>query len=175
MGEAEFRAWVAARRDRLRRTAYLLCGDWYLADDLVQDTLGRLYEVWSRVCATGDPDAYARRILVHRYVDHRRRPARREEPYADPPDSPYEVEPAVLRHREVLRAALADVPPGQRAVLVLRYWEDLSVEQTAAALSTSPGNVKSQASRGLATLRAALAARGQTDLLRDTSDTEEPA
>lgn len=157
--EDAFRGWVQARRERLRVTAYLLCGDWYLADDLVQETLTRVFAVWERVSASGPPDAYARKALLRLSLDHRRRPARREVVRAELPDVPAQpVETAVDGDRQRLLRALRAVPPGQRAVLVLRYWDDLSVEQTAAALGVSAGNVKSQASRGLAALRAALAA-----------------
>ena len=76
--DAQFRAWAMARRDALRRTAYLMCGDWALADDLVQDALTRLYEVWPRVRGRGDPSGYARRVLLNLFIDHGRRPARRE-------------------------------------------------------------------------------------------------
>lgn len=155
--EVDFRGWVSASRGGLRKTAYLLCGDWFLADDLVQDALTRVYSVWERVARTGDPGAYARRVLVNLYLDHRRRPARREVPSAVlPDDTGVEIAPGVDGDRERIIAALRQVPPGQRAVLVLRYWEDLSVEQTAQALGSSAGNVKSQASRGLQALRAAL-------------------
>jgi len=155
--EADFLGWVTTSRDGLRKTAYLLCGDWFLADDLVQDALTRLYSVWGRVSASGDPGPYARKILMNLYLDHRRRPARREVPVARLPD-PLGVDQhnSVDGDRDRLMAALARVPKGQRAVLVLRYWDDLSIEQTAHALGTSASNVRSQASRGLDALRAAL-------------------
>ncbi len=155
--DADFLGWVAASRDGLRKTAFLLCGDWFLADDLVQDSLTRLFGVWGRVSVSGDPAPYARKILVNLYLDHRRRPSRREVPFAQLPD-PIGVEQAnsVDGDRGQLMAALARVPKGQRAVLVLRYWDDLSIEQTANTLGTSASNVRSQASRGLDALRAAL-------------------
>ena len=160
-GESDFRGWVAEGRAGLRRTAYLLCGDWYLADDLVQETLARMFSVWERVTRGGSPDAYARKVLMNLALDHRRRPSRREVAAAVLPErvSPEEATyvdgdgPAVI-------AALQDVPAGQRAVLVLRYWEDRSIEETARLLGTSEGNVKSQSSRGLTALRSALAERG---------------
>jgi RNA polymerase sigma-70 factor (sigma-E family) len=160
-GESDFRGWVAEGRSDLRRTAYLLCGDWYLADDLVQETLARMFSVWDRVTRSGAPDGYARKVLVNLALDHRRRPSRREASMAVLPERPSPAEasyvdgdgPAVI-------AALQDVPTGQRAVLVLRYWEDRSIEETARLLGTSEGNVKSQSSRGLTALRAALAERG---------------
>lgn len=166
--EADFRAWAGASRSRLRSTAFLLSGDWHLAEDLAQDTLARMFSVWDRVTVAGGPDAYARRVMVNLYLDHRRRPWRRESLQDRVPDS---VAPSVDEGtRMELIAALRQVPPGQRAVLVLRFWEDLSVEQTAAALNTSTGNVKSQTSRGLTALREALAKRGMNELLTIIGD-----
>jgi len=161
-GEADFLGWVSTSRDGLRKTAYLLCGDWFLADDLVQDALTRLYGVWGRVAGSGDPGPYARKILLNLYLDHRRLAARREVPSAQVPDAVVEQPHGVDGDRDRPMAALARVPKGQRAVLVLRYWEDLSIEQTAQALGTTPSNVRSQASRGLNTLRAALDADPMT-------------
>lgn len=157
--EAEFRSWAEGRRGGLRRTAFLLSGDWFLADDLVQDVLVSLYRVWPRLERSGDIGAYARRMLVNRYLDHRRRPWHREQPTDHVPDR------ATLGdgdddRRETLLAALQLVPARQRAVLVLRFWEDLSIEQTAHVLDTSTGTVKSQTSRGLTTLRAAMVSLG---------------
>ena len=155
--EADFLGWVTTSRDGLRKTAFLLCGDWFLADDLVQDALTRLFGVWGRVSASGDPGPYARKIVVNLYLDHRRRPSRREVPLAEWPDRGIGEQPnAVDGESDRLMTALRQVPTGQRAVLVLRYWEDLSIEQTAQLLGTSAGNVRSQASRGLDALRAAL-------------------
>jgi RNA polymerase sigma-70 factor (sigma-E family) len=151
----DFRDYAASRRADLRRTAYLLCGDWYLADDLVQDALARLYPRWARVRSRGEVDPYVRRMLVNGYLATFRRPWRREVAAAEPPDRPEADEPDTDT-RDVLRRALAGLQPSQRTIVVLRYWEDLSVEQTAAVLGCSTGNVKSQAARGLAHLRAAL-------------------
>lgn len=157
--ETDFREWVAASRTRLRRTAYLLSGDWHLADDLVQEALTRAFAVWPRVVRRGQPEAYVRKILLNLYLDHRRRPARREDARAELPDAAYVGHSEEqLGERERVLTALREVAPGQRAVLVLRFWEDLSVEQTAHALGVSTGNVKSQSSRGLETLRGVLAA-----------------
>jgi RNA polymerase sigma-70 factor (sigma-E family) len=170
--EDEFRRWVTERRAALRATAFMLCGDWYLADDLVQDSLARVYASWSRVSASGEPDAYARRVLINRFLDHTRRPARREVVREQIPDAPVHDD-----HRQLddagseLLVALRDIPPGQRAVLVLRYWDDLSVEQTAAVLRTSPSNVKSQSSRGLSALRGVLSSRGLTEQTIRTGET----
>ena len=155
--DADFLGWVSTSRDGLRKTAFLLCGDWFLADDLVQDALTRLFAVWGRVSGSGDPAPYARKILVNLYLDHRRRPSRREVLLAELPDRRAAEQPnSVDGDRDGLMTALKQVPAGQRAVLVLRYWDDQSIEQTAQILGTSPSNVRSQASRGLDALRAAM-------------------
>ena len=167
--DADFRDWALAARPGLRRTAYLLSGDWFLADDLVQDSLVRMYRAWPRVRQGTDLGAYSRRVLVNRYVDHQRRPARREHPTEYVPEDPTATgasNAAESEHREQLLAALQEVPARQRAVLVLRFWEDLSVEQTAQVLGTTTGTVKSQCNRGLAALRAALVAAGLPDEYR---------
>lgn len=155
--DEEFAAYDAARGGALRNTAYLLCGDWHLAHDLTQTALTKLYLAWSRVHQRDGLDGYARKVLVRVFLDERRRPWRRERasaPGAAVFDRPVH-DPAVAE-RLAVRAALAQVPARQRAALVLRYWLDLSVEQAAEELGCSPGTVKSQTSRGLVTLRAAL-------------------
>jgi RNA polymerase sigma-70 factor (sigma-E family) len=150
-----FARWASLRRNQLRRTAYLLCGDWAGADDLVQETLVRTYVRWRRV-ATGNPDGYAQRALTSAFIDDRRRPWRRERPRESLPEHEAATYDPGL-HETGLAAALRTVPARQRAAIVLRYWEDLSVEQTAELMGCSPGAVKSQSSRGLARLREALA------------------
>jgi RNA polymerase sigma-70 factor (sigma-E family) len=153
----QFREWAQGRQSALRRTAFLLCGDWHHAQDLVQETLTRLYWHWTRLSDRDGLDAYARTVLVRAYTDERRRRRSTERPVAsfpDVPDRPGEESRADLRL--TLLAALAAMPRSQRAVLVLRYWEDLTQAQTAAVLGCSEGNVKSQASRGLTALRAEL-------------------
>jgi RNA polymerase sigma-70 factor (sigma-E family) len=155
----EFRDWAVASRGGLRRTAFLLSGDWFLADDLVQEALIRIYGVWPRLERSGDVGAYARRVLLNLYFDHRRRPGRRERPTDQIPDHAM-PSPETVDDRDRLLAALRRVPSRQRAVLVLRFWDDQSIEQTAHTLGTSTGNVKSQTSRGLSTLRAAMAEQG---------------
>ncbi|GIG06586.1 SigE family RNA polymerase sigma factor [Catellatospora coxensis] len=155
----DFREYAGSRRAALRRTAYLLCGDWHLADDLVQDALAGLFVHWRRVRAGGDVEPYVRRMLVNGYLATHRRKWRREVATAELPE-PAAADPHDDGTRDVLLRALAGLHPSQRAVVVLRYWEDLSVEQTAAALGCGTGNVKSQASRGLAHLREALARSG---------------
>jgi RNA polymerase sigma-70 factor (sigma-E family) len=153
--ESEFRALMAARAPALRRTAFALCGDWHHAEDLVQIAFTKAYAAWPRVRAADDVDAYLRRTLTNAFVDETRRGwRRRETPTQDLPEREHHDEPHDER-AEVL-AALARVPPRQRACLVLRFLDDRSVEEVAAILGCRPGTVKSQTSRGLDALRGAL-------------------
>jgi RNA polymerase sigma-70 factor (sigma-E family) len=135
------------------RTAHLLCGDWHRAEDLVQAVCVRLYAVWPRLRARDAVDGYVRKMLVRAYLNDRRRPWRREHATAETPEVATAGGEAGVENRMVLLDALAQLPARQRAVVVLRYWEDYSVDDTAAALGCSVGTVKSQASRALATLR----------------------
>ncbi len=154
--EEEFREFVTKSRDTLRGLAYLTCGSWAMADDAVAAALSKLYVRWNRVAA---PYAYARRMVVLAAIDETRRPWRREQAASHQfPDRPEPDRLGAVDDRLHLRSALAQVPPGQRAVLVLRFYEDLSVEETAEVLGRSAGTVKSQTARGLSALRAALAA-----------------
>lgn len=116
--DEDFRGWAVASRPALRRTAFLLSGDWFLADDLVQETLVRMYGVWPRVGHRDGVTHYSRRVLVNLHLDHRRRPSRRERPTDDVPDLPC-AQDGPGDDREAVLAALRCVPPGQRAVLVL--------------------------------------------------------
>lgn len=144
----------------LRRLAYLLCQDWPRADDLVQATITRLYTHWGRAAAVEHTDGYVRTILVREYLSERRSGwARRVSLTAEPPDSA-----SVPGDREGvldLRAALAGLPPRQRATLVLRFYCDLNVDQAAQLLGCSPGTVKSQTAKGIAALRRELQPPGQ--------------
>jgi RNA polymerase sigma-70 factor (sigma-E family) len=151
--ETEFRAWAALARPRLRRTAFLLCGDWHLAEDLTQDTLVRIYAVWHRVSASGAPDSYATRTLVNCQRATARRPWRREHVTDELPDRPLVGTEGSQDDRDLLLVALARLGDSQRTIVVLRYWEDLSIDEVAAVLGVSPGTVKSQSARGLARLR----------------------
>lgn len=154
-----FESYVAARGDALWRTAWLLTGDTHLAEDLVQAALLKAWPHWGRVGADGF-EPYVRRILFTTYLAWWRRRWNGERPTRDLPDTPSddgaadEAE-ATVRRRDLLDA-LARLPRGQRAVVVLRWLEDLSEAQTAELLGCSVGTVKSQASRAMATLRAAL-------------------
>ena len=158
--ERDFRTWAVARREPLRRAAFLMCGDWFLADDLVQDATARVFAAWDKLAERGDPDAYARRIVVNLLIDERRRPWRRREINHDVLPEPRQTPSLSDGLQSDVLAALAKVPPRQRAVLVLRFFEDRSVDDAAAILGCSPGTVKSQTSKGLSNLRAALAERG---------------
>jgi len=159
----DFESYVAARRPQLRRTAYLLCGDWDKAEDVVQDTLTRLYVHWKRAARADNVDAYVRRSLVNAYLADGRRPWRRERATETLPETAYADPTDSSGDRDDLRRALASLGASQRAVVVLRYWDDLSVEQTADALGCSTGNVKSQSARGLARLREALSTSDSAD------------
>ncbi len=156
--EEEFRTFVAARMESLRRTAFLLCRDWYLADDLVSITIGKLFRHWHRVTTAGNTDAYVRGVLIHAFMDETRRPWRREHPAAELPEEAglagrtSRTPDGVARQLGVLDL-LAELPPQRRAVVVLRFYCDMSVEQTAHVLGLAEGTVKSQAAKGLDTLR----------------------
>jgi RNA polymerase sigma-70 factor (sigma-E family) len=147
-----FAEYFAARSEVMRATAFLLCGDWHRAEDLVQTAFTRLYVHWNRVSRHEALDPYVRKVLLRVFIDDGRRGWwRRERTQESPPERP--AGQGHIDERLMLIRALAAVAPRQRAVLVLRYWEDLSVEDTAAALNCSTGTVKSQAARGLRTLR----------------------
>jgi RNA polymerase sigma-70 factor (sigma-E family) len=152
--EEEFRTYVVSSRASLVRTATLLtAGDTHLAEDLVQTALTKLYVAWPGIRLPDGPHGYARRILVNALIDERRRPFRqRETVHADVPDHA----PSEPPHFQALLAALAVLPPGMRAAVVLRHVHELSVAETARALGCSEGNVKSQTARGLDQLRASL-------------------
>ncbi|MEU4219362.1 SigE family RNA polymerase sigma factor [Actinoplanes sp. NPDC026623] len=153
--DIELHAFVEARYLHLRRTAYLLCGDWHRAEDLVQTALARVV-VAARRRAIDNLDAYARTVLTRVYLDYRRRhPWRRERPLAEPPEQPATDGDRALSL--TVLAALRALPPRQRAAVVLRYWEDRSTEETAEALGVAAGTVKSQCAKALATLRGSLA------------------
>jgi RNA polymerase sigma-70 factor (sigma-E family) len=149
-----FEAFVADASGRLMRTAYLLSGDHGHAEDLVQATLLRMARRWHR--ARQQPEAYARRVLVNLAKDRWRSLRRRVGEVAVTTDVVVVPEDDGVLEREHLFAAMRDLPSGQRAVLVLRYFDDLSVAETAAALDCSEGTVKSQTARALERMRRAL-------------------
>lgn len=152
--EAAFVEFAESARGRLRRTAYLLCGDWDQASDHVQEGLIRVYVAWPRLTRAGREHAYARRAVVSAFLDHARRRSSTEvsrEPDHELASEQDLAESVVVRASLV--AALAGLPPRQRACVVLRYFEDLSVTDTAGVLGCTEGTVKSQTSRALASLR----------------------
>jgi RNA polymerase sigma-70 factor (sigma-E family) len=164
--EREFREFVAARIPELRRSAYLLCGNPHLADDLVSNALLRVYRKWRRVASAEQPTAYLRRVLVNVWIDEQRRPWRRERVVDTLPEPPPHLD-ADQADRPMLVALLRQLTPKRRAVLVLRFFEDLSVEQTAEVMSCSAGTVKTHTHRGLADLRVLMDRYGTpTELVR---------
>jgi RNA polymerase sigma-70 factor (sigma-E family) len=143
---------------RLRRTAFLLCGDWHTAEDLAQTALAKVFVAWRRIHHQDAAQAYATRTLVNTYLADRRRRRPVEFITDRLPDHPAEQYPS--ESRIVVLDALATLPPKARAVVVLRYWSDQSVDQVAALLGCSAGNVKSQTARALDKLRTALEDNG---------------
>ncbi|HVF04357.1 MAG TPA: SigE family RNA polymerase sigma factor [Frankiaceae bacterium] len=152
--EAAFTAYVEARRRALLRSAWLLTGDWHLAEDLVQAALSKTYLKWRRL---DDPDSYVRRVLTTTYVTWWRRRWRGEFPTETLPDRAAADAYGGADVRGQLYDVLRELPRRQRAVVVLRYFEDLTEADTAAALGCSVGTVKSQHARALAKLRASAA------------------
>lgn len=149
----DYREYVTARMETLRRTAYLLCGNWHTADDLTSVALVKLLRHWNRVSRMDNPDAYVRQVLLRSWLDEKRRPWRREAAWAEVPDRSVSSGADGTADRMALEALLAELPPRRRAVLVLRYFCDLSVEETARELGCTEGTVKSQTARALKTLQ----------------------
>jgi RNA polymerase sigma-70 factor (sigma-E family) len=150
MGAGEFQDFVEVRYGDLLRTAYLLTGSQHAAEDLLQSSLLRVMRHWDRV---DEPLAYVRRAMVNQRTSLWRRLRNAEVLTDDPPDRPGADPTDQIVERQSLLQALDRIPARMRAVLVLRYWEDLSETDTAALLGISVGSVKSQASRGLVRLR----------------------
>jgi RNA polymerase sigma-70 factor (sigma-E family) len=150
----DYDAYAVARMTALRRSAYLLCGDWDRGDDLVQKVLTELYVRWARARTADNLDAYVQTMLVRRYLDERRTGWARRVRLSDPASHPEQAAPETDQAGRLdVLAALSHLPHRQRAVVVLRFLQDLSVEQTADALGCSTGTVKSQTSRALQSLR----------------------
>jgi RNA polymerase sigma-70 factor (sigma-E family) len=153
----DFVAYYQARGRELRNTAFLLCGDWHLAEDLTQITFTKLYKAWRRIERHDVLDQFARRVLLRAFLDERRRPWRREfatTPHSTALDTASYLDAAPAEPG--IAQALQRLPKRTRAVLILRFWVDLPVDQVAEILGCSPGTVKSTTSRGLASLRAEL-------------------
>jgi RNA polymerase sigma-70 factor (sigma-E family) len=155
--DEEFDGFMRGRWPAVVRLAYALTGDTGHAEDLAQAAFARAYASWGRVRRAGDPDAYVRRIVINEHRNRFRRHRVAEELRGDVADAADRRQPGGPDEgpgeREALLDALRALGPRQRAVVVLRYWLDLSEAETAAALGCSVGTVKSQASRALATLR----------------------
>jgi RNA polymerase sigma-70 factor (sigma-E family) len=157
--EDRFRAFAACQAGALRRCAYLFCGDWHLAEDLMQTTLIKVYRAWPKVQKQDSVQNYARKVLLNTWLDEKRRPWRRSELRVEtlPDRADVAADPTAAEARswakDLAHRALLELPPRQRAALVLRYFDDLSVAETAAVLGCSEGTVKSQTARGLDTLR----------------------
>lgn len=143
--DEEFRRFVASRAASLHRTAYLLCGDWHLADDLVQEALAKVFRHWKRVQRADNPDAYVRRILVNE--TNRRRRTRRDavlRAEESPPDALTPDPAEEIVDRAELLEALSTLTPRQRATIVLRYLDGLSERETAAILGCSEGTSRAR-------------------------------
>lgn len=161
--EARFREFATQQAAALRRWAYLFCGDWHLAEDLMQSSLIKIYRAWARIDRQEATANYARKVLLRTWLDEKRRPWRRSEVRSavlpdvrDEAAGPDELA-ARMSTKDLVHRALLNIAPRQRAVLVLRYFDELSVAETAEAMNCTEGTVKSQAARGLDNLRAALA------------------
>jgi RNA polymerase sigma-70 factor (sigma-E family) len=159
--ELAFAEYFRTHRDAARRKAYLLCGDWHRADDLAQTAFVALHRKWDSIRDPGALDAYLRRTMVRAMIDETRRPWRREHSMSDTPEpvggqghGQGTADRVATRH--ALIDALRELPPRQRAVLVLRFLEGLDVAATAKVLGCRQGTVKSQTSHGLAALRTVL-------------------
>ncbi|MEU4500080.1 SigE family RNA polymerase sigma factor [Streptomyces sp. NPDC024089] len=153
--EDQYLGFVAERAKALYRSAYVLAaGDTHLAEDLVQETLSRVYVHWKRVARADSPAAYAQTVLVRTSLTLRRRRSTGERPTGNMPDSAAAGPDAALRL--TLLDALGQLPPRDRAVLLLRYWEDRSIEETAGMLRLSSSAVRSRGTRALNRVRALL-------------------
>jgi RNA polymerase sigma-70 factor (sigma-E family) len=160
-----FVEFAAASLPGLRRTGYLMCGDWHRAEDAAQEALIRVYRSWDRVQRREGLLAYARRTTVRILIDESRRPWRRETPTEERHDIGMPDPTARSDERDAMVRALSSLSPRRRACVVLRYYHDLSVAETARALGCSEGTVKSQTSDALHALR---------PLLGDVVDTRSP-
>jgi RNA polymerase sigma-70 factor (sigma-E family) len=148
--DGEFVAFVERSGSRLCDTAFWLCGDWNLAQDLVQTTFIKVYVSWRRIMHQ-DPYPYSKQVLLRTYLDHSRLKSSAEVQTDAIPDRPAAADPAELRI--TLLEALGQLSPRDRAIVVLRYWEDHSVQTVAELLNLAPGVVKMQSMRALTSLR----------------------
>ncbi|MGW7682059.1 SigE family RNA polymerase sigma factor [Kribbella sp. NPDC054772] len=165
--EQDYVEFVTHHANALCRTAYLLCGDWRRAEDATQEALIRMYRSWGRIQRKGAIGAYARKVVVSTTLDALRRKSSQEvvsdgEYFVNEPDRSNSL--GDVENRLVITKALAELPPRQRACVVLRYFDELSVDETAIALDCRPGTVKSQTLRALEKLRAHPALAELSDL-----------
>jgi RNA polymerase sigma-70 factor (sigma-E family) len=151
-GAGDFGGFVVSRQARLQRMAWLLTGDHQLAEDIVQDALAKLWRNWSRVAAADDIDAYVRRTVVNTYISAWRRRWHGERPVEELPDVARQDAPDIAAQL-VVAQALSRLNRRQRSVVVLRFFEDLSIEEVARALGWPVGTVKSTTSKALEALR----------------------
>jgi len=158
--ESEFVTFAEACRPALRRTAYLMCGDWERAADITQEALIRVYVAWPRLEQDHGLRTYARRAVMSVAIEQARKRSSGEVPAAHVADRRVEDPAGQVVDRLFLMTALAELPARQRACVVLRFYEDLSVETVAQTLGCRTGTVKSQTARGLDALRAAYARHG---------------
>ena len=155
--ESEFVAFAQSCRPALRRTAYLMCGDWERAADISQEAMVRIYVAWPRLEQDHGLRAYARRAVINVAIEQARKQSSRELPTAHVGDRAVDDQADQVADRLLLMTALAELPPRQRACVVLRFYDDLSVEAVAEVLGCRIGTVKSQTARGLDALRLAYA------------------
>jgi RNA polymerase sigma-70 factor (sigma-E family) len=154
--DAAFTEFASVATPRLFRSAMLMCGDYHLAEDLVQTTLAKLYVAWPSVQRAESADAYARGSLTKTFLSHKRVRRNAEQPRLDLGDAATATDADVSTRIELFDA-LGRLDPLDRAIVVLRYWNDRSVDETAAAVGLSAGAVRTRASRALARLRESLA------------------
>ena len=158
--EQDFAQFVGARWASLYRLAYLLTASPTGSEDLLQTTLEKAYVNWSRIVRMEHPEAYVRRMLANTFVSSRRRAWIGEQPWAELPESGWDSVEVPVVDRSLLWPLVCALPDRQRAVIVLRYYEDLTEAQIADVLGCARGTVKSQSSAAVAALRRALAASG---------------
>ncbi|MEV0719173.1 SigE family RNA polymerase sigma factor [Asanoa sp. NPDC050611] len=154
--EAEFTAFVEATAPKLRRTAYLMCRDWHFAQDLTQTTFAKMYASWGRIRHAANLEAYSRKVLMNVLFDQRNRRSAGEMVLAELPDHAQSGQSDAVENHVALMRALATLPVRDQAIVVLRHWEDLSVETVAGILGVSVSVVKTQNARALSRLRSAL-------------------
>ena len=166
--DEDFAGFVAARWGSLYRLAYLLAASPTGAEDLLQTTLEKAYVNWSRIGRMEYAEAYVRRMLATTLVSSRRRAWIREQPWDDVPDTAGDSTDIPVLDRHLIWPLVCALPPRQRAVIVLRYYEDLSEAQIAVVLGCARGTVKSQSAAAIGALRRALAASGVGEAVGDS-------